>query len=88
MISFLMIVTYYSKTYVKGSLSKRPKIGFQDQFLLNAVQEYCRKFQGDHSAMLLTFIKLPFVIKIFVLSILSGCSTQVLLYISMLSRFL
>ena len=27
------------------------------------------KLQGEHSAILLTFIKLPFVIKIFVLSI-------------------
>ena len=31
--------------------------------------------QGEHSAILLTFIMLPFVIKIFVLSILSGCFT-------------
>ena len=29
----------------------------------------CRMLQGEHSAILLTFIKLPFVIKIFVLSI-------------------
>ena len=36
--------------------------------------------QGEHSAILLTFIKLPFVIKIFVLSIFSGRFTQVLLY--------
>ena len=35
--------------------------------------------QGEHSAILLTFIELPFVIKIFVLSILSGRFTQVLL---------
>ena len=35
---------------------------------------------GEHSAILLTFIKLPFVIKIFVLSILSGQLRQVLLY--------
>ena len=34
----------------------------------------------EHSAILLTFIKLPFVIKIFVLSILGGCFMQVLLY--------
>ena len=34
-----------------------------------------------HSAILLTFIKLPFVIKIFVLSILSGRFTQGLLYL-------
>ena len=43
------------------SLSKRPKIAFQNQVSLNASQNY--------SAVLLTFIKLPFVIKIFVLSI-------------------
>ena len=36
--------------------------------------------QGEHFAILLTFIKLPFVIEIFVLSFLSGCFTQVLLY--------
>ena len=47
-------------------LSKRPKIGFQDQLLLNTGQKYCRM---EHSAILLTFIKLPFVIKVFVLSI-------------------
>ena len=33
-----------------------------------------------HSAILSTFIKLPFVIKIFVLSIFRGRFTQVLLY--------
>ena len=36
--------------------------------------------EGEHSAILLTFIKLPFVIKIFVLSFLSGCLRHVLLY--------
>ena len=45
------------------------KIGFQDQLSLNAGQKYCRITQGEHSAILSTFIKLPFVIKIFVLSI-------------------
>ena len=50
----------YSETCVKWPLSKRPKIGFQDQLSLNA---------GQHSVILLTFIKLPFVIKIFVVSI-------------------
>ena len=49
--------------------SKRPKIGFQDQLLLNAGQKYCRMLQREHSAILSTFIKLPFVIKVFVLSI-------------------
>ena len=50
---------------VKRPLSKRPQIGFQ----LNAGQKYCKMFQGEHSAILSTFIKLPFAIKIFVLSI-------------------
>ena len=59
----------YSKTCVKQPLSKRPQIGFQDQLLLNAGQKYCRMLQGEHSAILLTFIKLPYVIKIFVMTI-------------------
>ena len=71
----------YSKTCVKRPLSKRPQIGFQDQLLLNAGQKYCRVLQGEHFLILLTFIKLPFVIKIFDLSILSGRLRQVLLYI-------
>ena len=48
---------------------KKTKNGFQDRLLLNAGQKYCRMPQGEHSAILSTFIKLPFAIKIFVLSI-------------------
>ena len=48
---------------------KKTKIGFQDQLSLNAGQKYCRMLQGEHSAILSTFIKLPVVIKVFVLSI-------------------
>ena len=40
---------------------------FQDRLSLNAGQKYCRMLQGEHSAILSTFIKLPFVNKIFVL---------------------
>ena len=57
------------KPCVKLLLSKRQKIGFQDRLSLNAGQKYCRMLQGEHSAMLSTFIKLPFVITIFILSI-------------------
>ena len=59
----------YSKTGVKRPLSKRPQIGFQDQLSLNAGQTFCRMLQGEHSAILSTFNKLQFVVKIFVLSI-------------------
>ena len=69
----------YGKTCVKRPLSKRPKLGLQDQLSLNARQQYCRMLLGEHSAILSTVIKLQFVIKIFVLSIFSGRFTQVLL---------
>ena len=59
----------YSKTCLKQLLSKRPKIEFQGPLSLNAGQKHCRMLQGEHSTILLTFIKLPFVIKMFVLSI-------------------
>ena len=49
-------------TCVKRQLSERQKIGFQDQLSLDAGQKYCRMLQGEHSAILSTFIKLPFVI--------------------------
>ena len=73
-------IAKYSKTYVKRLLSKRPQIGFQAQLSLNAGQKYCRMRQGEHFAILLSIIKLPFVIKIFVLSIFGWSFTQVLLY--------
>ena len=60
---------YSIKNCVHQPLSKRPKIGFRDQLSLNAGRMYCRMLQGEHSAILSTFIKLPFVIKIFVLPI-------------------
>ena len=60
----ILVIGAYSKTCVKLPLSKRPKIGFQDQLSLNAGQKYCRMLPLEHSAILSTFIKLPFVIKI------------------------
>ena len=51
----------------------------EDQLSLNAGLKYCRMLQEEHSAIILTFIKLPFVIKTF-LSILSGCLRHVLLF--------
>ena len=60
--SFSISIMCYSKTCVNQLVSKRQIIGFQDQLSLNADQ-------GERSAVLLPFIKLPFVNKIFVLSI-------------------
>ena len=78
----------YRKTCVKRPLSKRQKNGFQDWLLLNAGQKYCRMLQREHSAILLTFIRLPIVIKTSILSIFGVAIlhrfyagfTQVLLY--------
>ena len=60
-----MFCDKYSKTCIKRPLSKRPKMVFQDHLSFNAGQKHCRM---EHSAMLSAFIKLPFVIKIYVLS--------------------
>ena len=65
-----MFLIQYSKACLKQPLKKKTKNGFQDRLLLNAGQKYCRMFQGEHAAILLTFIKLPFAIKTFVLYIL------------------
>ena len=48
---------------------KKTKIWVLDRLSLNAGQKYCRMLQREHSAILSTFIKLPFAIKIFLLSI-------------------
>ena len=55
----------YSKTSLKLPLKKNTKY----RLMLDAGQKYCRMLQGEHSAILLTFIKLPFSIKTCVLSI-------------------
>ena len=52
-----------SQTCLKQPLKK------EDQLSLNAGQKYCRMLPLEHSAILLACIKLPFVIKIFSLSI-------------------
>ena len=64
----LVQVLGYSKTCLKQPLKKKTNFFFQDPLSLNAGQKYCRMLQGKHSAILSTFIKLPFDIKIFVLS--------------------
>ena len=59
----------YRKPCLKRPPSKRPRIGFKDQLSLNAGQKNCRMLPLEHFAILLTCIKLPFIIKIFVFSI-------------------
>ena len=59
----------YSKTCLKRPLKKNTKIGFQDSLSLNTGQKYCKMLQGEHSAILSTFTKVPLVINILVLSI-------------------
>ena len=64
----------YSETCVKRPLSKRQKIGFQDQLSLNAGRKYCRILQPSLSYHLL----LRYLFCLF----LSGLFTHVLLYVS------
>ena len=60
---------YTVKHVLSGHSKNTPKVGFRNRLLLNAGQKYCRMLQGEHSAILSTFIKLTIVIKICVLSI-------------------
>ena len=62
-------VSDYSKTCLKRPLKKIPKLVFKTDYRLMQVKKYCRMLQGEHSAILSTFIKVPFVINILVLSI-------------------
>ena len=59
---------------------RRAKIGFQDRLSIYAGQKYCRMLPLEHSSILLTLIKLPYVNKIFVLSISEWPLKTVLLY--------
>ena len=58
----------YGKTCRKRPLKKMTKIGFQDRLSLNQVKRIAEC--SEHSAIRSTYIKLPFVIKIFVWSVL------------------
>ena len=51
-----------------GILKKTENWFSRPELLLNADQKYCRMLQGEHSAILSTCIKLPFINYIFVLS--------------------
>ena len=54
---------------LSGHSKGRSKIDFQDGLSLNAGQKYCR-MPRDHSAILSIVIKLLFVVRTFVLSII------------------
>ena len=72
----------YSKTYVKRPLPKKTENCFKDKLSFNVGQKYCRMLQREHSAILLAFIMLLFVIidlrSLFCL-FLSGRFIQILL---------
>ena len=59
---------YTVKPVLSGHSKRIPNIAFQDRLSHNAGQMYCSMLL-EHSAILLTFIKLPMAIKTFVLSI-------------------
>ena len=62
--SFPPVIIKYNKTCVKRPLSTDHKLVFKTNYCLMQVKSIV-----EYSAILSAFIKLPFVIKIFVLSI-------------------
>ena len=70
--------------YIVLYLRNRSALAVNCCIISHCLEISCKEDQitsAQHSAILSTFIKLPFVIKIFVLSILSGRFTQILLYV-------
>ena len=73
--------TIYSKTCFNRPLKKNTKMGFKTDYRLLSL----KSGQREHSAILSTLIKLPFVLKTFVLTIfewslntgLSVCTTRI-----------
>ena len=63
------VIRTQRRSTVKPVNQKEDQNSFQDRLFLNAGQKHCRMLQGEHSAILSTFIMLPFVIRIFVLFI-------------------
>ena len=55
--------------YSKSCQKEDQKLVFKTDYPLMQVKSIAECSKGEHSAILLTFIKLPFAIKIFVLSI-------------------
>ena len=67
--TILMIIPNAVKPVLSGKSKRKPKIIFQDRLSLNAGQKYFRMLLWEQTAILSTFIKLPFANKTFVLSI-------------------
>ena len=57
-----IFVPKYLIKYSKKN-SKRPKLGFQDRLSLECRSKYYRRLRLEHSAILSSFIKLPFIIR-------------------------
>ena len=81
------LLYYYSKTCIKQSLSKRPKIGFQDQLSLNAVQKYCRMLKGSILQYFRPSLSYHLSLRSLFCLFFSGRFTQVLLYINLHERY-
>ena len=70
LLELLQVMHFYTvKPVLSGHSKTRPKIGFQDQLLLNAGQKYCRMLKGSILQYFGPSLSYHFVMKIFVLSI-------------------
>ena len=68
------------KPVLNGHSKRRPKIGFQDQLLLNAGQTYCRMLQESNLQYFRPSLSFHLSLSSLFCLFLSGCLRQVLLY--------
>ena len=69
----LLIYKCTVKPVLSGHSKRRPKCVFKTDYRLMQVKSIAECSKGEHSAILLTFIKLSFAIRTFVLSIFETC---------------
>ena len=67
---FFIFLCNSFKPVLSSHSKRRPKMVFKANYCLMQVKSIAECSKGEHSAIFWTFIELPFVIKIFVLSII------------------
>ena len=76
----VMSLVFTVKPVLSGHTKRRPKIGFQDRFSLNAGQKYCRMLQESILQYFRTLFSHHLSLRPLFWLFLSGCLRQVLLY--------
>ena len=85
--SWVKVFAYTVKPVLSGQSKRRPKICYQDQLSLNAVQKYCRMLQESILQYVWPSLTYHLSLRSLFCLFLSGRLRQVLLYWKPLNRY-